>query len=188
MLHICCGPCSLYSIKKLREFDFDILGYFYNPNIHPYTEYRKRLEALEDVSRVLDLKLVVEPMYNVEAFFRAVSNNEEKPDRCTKCYELRLKAATEAAKRMGIKKFTSTLFYSIYQYHEQLKTVAEKVAKDSGVEFVFVDFRSGWEEGVELTKKLGIYRQRYCGCIYSERERFIPEYRPKKQPMGDSEQ
>lgn len=186
-LHICCGPCSLYSVKKLRENNFEPLGYFYNPNIHPYAEYRKRLETLESASQALDFRLIVEKGYDVEKYFRAVLNDEQQPARCERCYELRLGKAAEMASKMDVKKFTSTLFYSIYQHHDILKSVAERVAKDYGVKLIYVDFREGWDEGVEMSKKLNLYRQRYCGCIFSERERFIPEYRRKKQAVGDSQ-
>lgn len=187
LLHICCGPCSLYSVKKLRELNFEPTGYFYNPNIHPYAEYRKRLETLDGVSHALDFRLIVEKGYEVEKYFRAVCNDEQQPARCEKCYELRLTNAARAANETGMKKFTSTLFYSVYQHHDILKSVAEKIAKEFSVEFVYVDFRQGWAEGVEMSKKLNLYRQRYCGCIFSERERFIPEYRKKKQALGDSQ-
>lgn len=187
LLHICCGPCSLDVIEQLEKSDFEVIGYFYNPNIHPYAEYKKRLEALEDVSHAMSFKLIVEQGYAVEEYFRAVHDNEQRPERCKRCYALRLTQAAKMAKEMGIKKFTSTLFYSIYQDHEVMKSFAQKAATHAGVEFLYVDFRTGWKHGVELSKKLNLYRQKYCGCIFSERERFIPEYRAKKQPIRNGQ-
>ena len=180
LLHICCGPCSLYVVEELRGRGLDVVGYFYNPNIHPYMEYRKRIESLYKASQAMDYKLLVKTGYDIEDYFRAVASNEEFPVRCERCYELRLGRAAKMAKEKGLSRFTSTLFYSKYQDHDRMKRIAEKAAQDAGVEFLYIDFRKRWKEGVELSKKLGLYRQKYCGCLYSERERYLPEYRPKR--------
>jgi len=167
-------------VEELRGRGLDVVGYFYNPNIHPYMEYRKRIESLYKASQAMDYKLLVETGYDIEDYFRAVASNEAFPVRCERCYELRLGKAAKMAKEKGLSRFTSTLFYSKYQDHDRMKRIAEGAARDAGVEFLYIDFRKGWKEGVELSKKLGLYRQKYCGCLYSERERYLPEYRPKR--------
>jgi len=167
-------------VESLRRRGIDVVGYFYNPNIHPYLEYRRRLESLYRASQAIDYKLLVETGYDIEDYFRAVAAHESFPDRCERCYELRLNRAAEVAKEKGLPRFTSTLFHSIYQDHDRMKRIAEDAAQKAGVEFLYIDFRDGWREGIELSKKLGLYQQKYCGCIYSERERYLPEYRPKR--------
>ncbi|MDR2861806.1 MAG: epoxyqueuosine reductase QueH [Syntrophobacterales bacterium] len=173
LLHICCGPCAVYPLKILRQEGFDILGLFYNPNIHPYLEYEKRRETLRDFAAAESLSLMIEPGYSVEQYFRRVSFDEE--NRCHYCYQERLRHAFAIARKKRMDALTTTLLYSKYQKHDLIVHTAKSLARDYGVSFYYHDFREGWQEGVQLSKERSMYRQKYCGCIYSERERFYRE-------------
>ncbi len=177
LLHMCCGPCTLYPVEVLRK-EFEPIGYFYNPNIHPYTEFRKRLKAAREVSQVKGLEVVWVTEYHMREFLREVVFREE--ERCEVCYYLRLKASASLAKEMGIPLFTTTLLFSPYQKHDLVKEIAEFVAKRSGVEFFYYDFREGFRRGQKEAISLGIYRQAYCGCIFSEQERFDKKFRKRR--------
>lgn len=173
LLHICCGPCAIYPLQYLRSAGHDVSGFFYNPNIHPYAEYRRRLETLQNYAREESLKLDIDQGYPVERYFRKVSFNEE--DRCRYCYEERLTVAFATAGELGADAVTTTLLYSRYQKHDLIVSIAETLSEEYGIPFFYHDFREGWQEGIRISKERGMYRQGYCGCIYSERERFCKE-------------
>ncbi len=170
LLHICCGPCLIYPLDALRTENMYVHGFFYNPNIHPYTEFKKRLECLETYCANEDLKLTSEVGYDLEEFMRKVVGHED--DRCPICYEMRLRKTAQAAKDAGFDFFTTTLLYSKYQKHELLVQVANVVATEIGIQFLYRDFRAGWQNGQDRSRELGLYRQGYCGCMYSEMERY----------------
>jgi predicted adenine nucleotide alpha hydrolase (AANH) superfamily ATPase len=170
LLHICCGPCTLYPLQVLKAAGHDVTGFFYNPNIHPFVEYRKRLETLQTFAREESLDLDVAPGYPIERYFRGVSFREE--DRCRHCYEERLHVSFAKAAERRVNALTTTLLYSRYQKHDLIVETAERLSAQYGVPFFYHDFREGWREGIRLSKERGMYRQNYCGCIYSERERF----------------
>ncbi len=181
LLHICCGPCATFPVKYLREAGYDLTGYYYNPNIHPYREYKHRRETLREFSRRVKLELLVEEGYQLTEFLReilAVFDN-----RCQRCYEIRLRQAAVVAKQRGYSSFTTTLLVSPYQKHEVIRQVAEHIAQEVDIPFRYFDFRPGWPEGVKISKEMELYRQPYCGCIFSEKERY---YKPKpgKEPGG----
>ena len=169
-LHICCAPCSIYPIRVLREKNHDITGFFYNNNIHPFKEYQKRQETLSQYSRQIDLPVIFSETYDMEDFLRAVAFRES--ERCRFCYFDRLRAAARMAKTSGFDAFSSTLLYSKYQKHELIQAIGESVGHEVGLPFFYNDFRNGWQEGVQESRKMGMYRQPYCGCIYSEKERY----------------
>ncbi len=173
LLHICCAGCSIYPIKILRKRDFNVTGFFYNHNIHPYTECLKRKKTLEDYAKIIDLRVIWQKGYNLEQFLQSVVFREA--DRCTYCYHDRLKAAAHIAKRGKFDFFTSTLLYSKFQNHEKIKEIGISMGKSVGVPFFYNDFRNGWKEGIKESKELNLYRQQYCGCIFSEKERFYKE-------------
>lgn len=175
LLHICCGPCLVYPLSVLREEGIETRGFFFNPNIHPYTEFGKRLATLRDYAGQVELPLIVRDDYPLEDWLRAVSFRES--ERCRHCYHLRLSAAARTAKKSGYEAFSTTLLYSRQQKHELIREIAESAAREAGVEFFYRDFRQGWSQGIEGSKKAGLYRQQYCGCIYSERDRFAPKGR-----------
>lgn len=145
-------------------------GLFYNPNIHPYLEYRRRLDTLTAYAGQEGLTIFGEVAYSLNSFLRQVVFREE--ERCRHCYQLRLSYAARIAKRDRFDAFTTTLLYSRYQKHELIREIAADVAEEYGIPFLYRDFREGWSEGVRDSKEMGMYRQPYCGCIYSERERY----------------
>jgi len=182
LLHICCGPCALYPVKELLSKKFDkITGFFYNPNIHPPSEYKKRKDALMQTAgdgRDRPLLEVIVPPYKMEEYFRFVFSNNAgdglKPspaERCGLCWKLRLSETASFAKANGFDAFTTTLLVSPYQDHEKVKSIGEKIAAESGIQFYYQDFRPGFRDGQEQAKRENLYRQKYCGCVFSELER-----------------
>ena len=169
-LHICCAPCTIYPYYRLREEGMKPTGFFYNPNIHPYTEYRKRLDTVKDFSLRSGLDVVYRDGYDLDEFLGRVAGKGDR--RCEHCYRMRLDAAAMAARERGFTLFTSSLLYSKFQKHETIKSIALETATERGLEFYYEDFRQGWREGIMESKALGLYRQQYCGCIYSERDRY----------------
>ncbi len=175
LLHVCCGPCAIYPRRALRAEGFAPTGFFYNPNIQPSQEYRRRLETLGDYAAREDLPLVVREGYKPEEHLGVTLEvHGDRKRRCRACYDLRLgEAAREAAAR-GVGEFTSTLLVSPYQLHSQVREAGERAAQASGgkVRFVYRDFRPGWREGIAASREMGLYRQPYCGCLWSEMERY----------------
>jgi len=171
LLHICCAPCAVYPSKVLRDMKYDITGFFYNPNIHPYTEYKKRLDSVHIFSKENKMHIEYLNDYKIESYLRAVAYHETK--RCPTCYYLRIFETAKMAKKLGLEFFTTTLLYSTYQQHETIKEIGKKIAKQLKLKFIYEDFRKGWTEGIKGSKEMGLYRQNYCGCIYSERDRYM---------------
>jgi len=177
LLHTCCGPCALYPLRMLRAAAHTVTGFFYNHNIHPYQEYARRLEAAKEMACTEAMALIVRDNYDLEGFLKNVA--AEPATRCSYCYASRLKAAASAACEHGFEAFTTSLLYSRYQQHEDIRIQGEQAGREFGVTFLYEDFRIGWQEGIRLSKEMGLYRQQYCGCIYSEKERYAPrEKRP----------
>ena len=166
LLHICCAPCLIYPFSRLKDKGFQISGFYYNPNIYPFSEYNRRKEALEVLSQ--DLQLEVEyPDYRQTDFLLAINNKEQAPQRCAICWRLRLQKTASKAKEKGLEAFSTTLLVSPYQDHEQLKQVGDSIARETGVNFYYEDFRVGFKEAQIEAKHRGLYRQKYCGCNYS---------------------
>lgn len=170
LLHICCAPCANLPIDRLRERGIDLTGFWYNPNIHPFTEYRARRNCLRDYANQIKLPMIERDDYGLRPFCREVAADID--GRCVKCYEMRLFGAAQAAKDGGFDAFTSSLFISPYQNHELMRTVAERAANEIGVDFYYEDFRPMFREGQERARELGFYMQKYCGCVFSEQERY----------------
>uniref|UniRef100_A0A7V4G9P3 Epoxyqueuosine reductase QueH n=1 Tax=Desulfobacca acetoxidans TaxID=60893 RepID=A0A7V4G9P3_9BACT len=170
LLHICCGPCAVYPVEVLRQAGHEVEGFFYNPNIHPYQEFRRRMDTLEEYAGMVDLPVRWDQSYDLEEFLRQVVYREEQ--RCGLCYRMRLQRAARAAREGGFEAFTSTLLYSRHQQHELICRTAAAAGAEMGITFHYEDFRRGWQEGVAKSKELGLYRQPYCGCIFSERDRY----------------
>lgn len=179
LLHTCCGPCSIYPIQALKKKGHEITAYFYNPNIHPYKEFQKRKETLEQYSRQTAVPLWVDEEYGLEKFLQRVVHREQ--ERCQHCYEMRLRQSAEKASEAGFDGFSTTLLVSPYQNHDRLKEIGETVAKEAGTVFVYEDFRPGFREAQNHARELDLYRQPYCGCIYSEMDRY---YKPNKLKSG----
>ncbi|TBV81841.1 MAG: epoxyqueuosine reductase QueH [Desulfobulbaceae bacterium] len=175
LLHVCCGPCAAYPFSVLRAEGLEVKGWFFNPNIHPYQEFRRRLEALEQLATRWDLTVAYEHRYGLRDYLRQVVFNEEQ--RCRICYQMRLSATARKTREAGLDAFSSTLLFSRHQQHELIRRLGAEAAKREDVTFYYRDFRAGWRQGVDIAKNLALYRQSYCGCIYSEQERY-----EKKQP------
>jgi len=177
LLHVCCGPCAVYPLQRLRDQGHRVAGFFYNPNIHPYREFKHRIKALGDMARQTQFAVEIDRNYGLTKYLRQVVFNEEK--RCNICYDMRLERAAERAVETGADAFTTTLLYSRYQKHELIKKKGEQLADTIGIEFYYEDFRQGWQWGIDQSMTMGLYRQPYCGCIYSEQERYDKKLRKK---------
>jgi epoxyqueuosine reductase len=171
LLHICCANCAIFPVEEIRGKKNEVVGYFFNPNIHPYQEYQKRLDALKQYSENIHLDVIYRDDYLLEEFLRNVSHRVE--ERCGYCYRVRLEATAREAKGKGFDQFSTTLLQSTHQNHALIRETAEQVAGEIGIPFYYEDFRIGWKKGVEISKAMGLYRQQYCGCIYSEKERYL---------------
>ena len=158
-------------MEALGREEIAVTGFWYNPNIHPFTEYRARRNCLREYMESLGLPLVEKNDYALRPFIRAVADDIE--NRCEKCYEMRLFEAAKKAKEGGFDNFTSTLFVSPYQDHELMKAVAERAANAYDIDFLYRDFRPEFKAGQEKARALGFYMQKYCGCVFSEEERYL---------------
>jgi hypothetical protein len=149
-----------------------VSGFFYNPNIHPYQEYVLRRDAVVRMAELEAMPLIMHDDYDLEGFLATVAAAPEQ--RCTYCYASRLRATARAAAEGGFDAFTAALLYSRYQRHDEIRELGEQIGREFGVSFHYQDFRPGWQEGIRISKELGLYRQQYCGCIFSEKERYLP--------------
>ena len=170
LLHTCCAPCLIYPLERLRKKNYEVTGFFYNPNIHSSAEYKFRKQAVEGYAADADCQVLV-PEYKPEEFFRAVHMQEIAPDRCTICWSLRLRKTAQIAMEKGFNLFSTTLLVSPYQDQLSLRHIGSDIAAKQDLEFYYEDFRSGFRKAHETARARGIYCQKYCGCIYSEIER-----------------
>lgn len=175
LLHICCAPCSIMCIDTLRNEGIDVSGYWYNPNIHPFTEYRARKNTLIEYAKTISLPLEVNDYYGLREFIGLV--HDKIDNRCGTCYEIRLDEAARYAKEKGFDSFCTTLLVSPYQNHELLIEKANEAAERHKINFLYRDFRPYFREGQARARELELYMQKYCGCIFSEEDR----YRKKKK-------
>lgn len=173
LLHICCGPCASYPVPSLREEGYAVMGYYYNNNIHPYQEWLKRKEALQQYAQRVDLKVIYDEEYKPIEYFQQISFRESR--RCFYCYQQRLEQAAHIAKRGHFDYFTTTLLVSKYQQHDLIHELGTVVGAKYDIPFLYRDFRAGFSQTVERSKAMGLYRQQYCGCLYSEVERYAPK-------------
>ncbi|NLZ17562.1 MAG: epoxyqueuosine reductase QueH [Desulfobulbaceae bacterium] len=178
LVHVCCGPCAVYPMQHLALAGHELTGFFHNPNIHPYQEFRRRLEAAASLSEASGWPLVVDEHYGLREYLRQINFNED--GRCHYCYDMRLEHVARQAKIGGYDAFTTTLLYSRYQNHELIRERATWWAMKSQVDFYYEDFRLGWQEGIDASIRMGLYRQPYCGCIYSEQERYDKLWRKQQ--------
>ncbi|MFP4039141.1 MAG: epoxyqueuosine reductase QueH [Desulfosudaceae bacterium] len=173
LLHVCCAPCAIYPRQVLTGQGMTVMGYFYQSNIHPYSECLKRRQAVERYSHICDMRFIYQEEYNLEGFLRGVAFRES--NRCLYCYHERLRSTALLARRGKFDYFTTTLLYSKFQKHQLIREMGEAIGKSAGVPFYYHDFREGWKEGIAESKRLNLYRQQYCGCVYSEKERFYKD-------------
>ena len=170
LLHICCAPCAIYPVKELRSNGLEVTGFFFNHNIHPYLEYRQRLDTVTEYASMIDLEVIYRDEYRLEDFLGAVAAKPET--RCLYCYASRLEIAAATAAELGFEAYSSSLLYSRYQKHAVIREMGERLGAKYGIAFHYDDYRRGWKEGIDISKKMGLYRQQYCGCIYSEKDRY----------------
>jgi predicted adenine nucleotide alpha hydrolase (AANH) superfamily ATPase len=186
LLHTCCAPCSVYCIKTLRANKIEPTLYWYNPNIHPYQEYKARRDCLREYAKLIKVNLLEDDAYGLDEF---VCNTYDKlSTRCQDyCYPKRLRQAFEYAKDNGFDTITTTLLYSIYQKHDYIKELMSNLSAEYNIDFYYHDFREGWKEGQEEARRIGLYMQKYCGCVFSEEESFLGrEIARKMQKAGIS--
>lgn len=184
LMHTCCAPCSVYCIDELRSRGIEPTLYWYNPNIHPYTEYMARRDCVKEYAQKINVKAVFEDEYGLDEFCKNVSKNINA--RCVNyCYPVRLRKTFEYAKANGYDTVTTTLLYSIYQKHDFIKKLMEDLSKEFEIDFLYIDFRKGFWQGHEKAIEQGLYMQKYCGCIFSEEQSFLDNTNNKtKLPDG----
>ncbi len=171
LMHACCAPCSVYCIDSLRKEGIEPTLFWYNPNIHPYKEYETRRNCLKEYADKVNIKSIIEDEYGLDEFCKNVAGSLNT--RCVEyCYKIRLKKSFEYARDHGFDAVTTTLLYSIYQKHDFIKLYGQKLAKEYGIEFLYRDFRVGFWKGHDKAIQLGLYMQKYCGCMFSEEDRY----------------
>ncbi len=170
LLHCCCAPCSLSCIDPLRAEGVEPVAFWYNPNIHPWKEYEARRNCLAEYAPTIGMALIVKEDYGLRDFVRAVSGDIDR--RCRYCYEHRMRETARFAAGHGFAAFTSTLLASTYQNHDGIAEAGRRYAQEYGVEFVYRDFRENFRRGNQRARELGFYMQKYCGCVFSEEDRY----------------
>jgi hypothetical protein len=186
LLHVCCGPCALVPAQELLEQGHEVSGFFDNPNIHPYEEYRKRLDAAGELARRLAFPLQVAEAYRPELYFREVAFHES--ERCRFCYTLRLRSAAARAAETGCAGFTTSLLISPYQKHDLIRELGAEIGRQAGIPFIYRDWRPAYYEGRRQAREMGLYLQRYCGCLFSEYERGRGEEAKRRKVKTEGEQ
>lgn len=171
LLHTCCAPCSVKCIDELQESGEEPTAFWFNPNIHPYTEYKIRKNTLIDYVKEKNLPIIIEENYGLREFIKNIFLDFK--NRCRYCYSVRLEETAKKARELGFDAFSTTLLISPYQNHEMICEVAEDMAEKYGVKFLYKDFRPFFREGQKIARELGMYMQKYCGCIFSEEERYL---------------
>jgi epoxyqueuosine reductase len=187
LVHMCCGPCAVIPLKTLLNGRFEVWGFFHNPNIHPYSEFLKRLSAVKTLASHLEVDLICNEEYRPMEFIREMRESlpemapkhPPKGQRCSFCYSTRLEETAKAAAMNGFDAFSSSLLYSKYQDHDEIKKLGAKLAEKYSVRFYYEDFRVGWQEGFDRSREIGLYMQKYCGCVYSKIERYAGKKKAK---------
>ncbi len=172
LLHTCCAPCLIKCADVLKEEGITPTLFWYNPNIHPWTEYNSRKNALLSYAKLQELEIILKDDYGLELFLKRIYPEFGK-SRCRHCYEIRLEEAARYASENGYEYFSTTLLISPYQNHELIKNLASSLAEKYSVKFLYRDFRNNFREGQRTARELGLYMQKYCGCIFSEKERYL---------------
>jgi epoxyqueuosine reductase len=171
LLHTCCAPCATQPIRALTSDSHLVVAYFHNPNIHPAAEFAHRLGALLKLTELWGIGRIVDPEYGLQHFVRCVDGVELDAERCARCYAMRLDAAAKQAVEQGFDAFSTSLLVSPYQKHDLIARAGEESAERHKIPFHYRDFRDGFRETRAIAKEIGLYRQKYCGCLFSERDR-----------------
>jgi predicted adenine nucleotide alpha hydrolase (AANH) superfamily ATPase len=175
LMHICCSNCGTYPLQDFLRKGIEIKGLWFNPNIHPYAEYKNRLESVMKLQKLWNLDIEYLDEYPLDDFLRSVVNRGK--DRCLFCYSMRLEKAAETARKMNLDGFTTSLLASPYQKFDAILAIGKETGKRHGIRFYAEDVRQGWGISRALSMEFGLYRQKYCGCIYSEMERAMKKSR-----------
>jgi predicted adenine nucleotide alpha hydrolase (AANH) superfamily ATPase len=170
LIHCCCAHCAAYTVVYWRQEGYEVSALWYNPNIHPYMEHQQRLESMESLAQEINVPLIIAEGYDMIEYFRRVVGHEAQ--RCHYCFDLRLSKTAETSRQNGFDAFTTTLLISPQQKHDLLREIGNKLAEQKGIEFLYADLRKRYSDSRHLTKPLNLYRQQYCGCVYSEWERY----------------
>jgi len=192
LLHCCCAPCSVSCVSSLRAENIEPHLFWYNPNIHPYTEYKSRRDCLNEFAKSKNLSLTLIDEYGLREFLSEVYSQADgdsishHPQRCKKCYRIRLEKTASFAAQEGYSAFSTTLLISPYQDHEEIKRVGEEFAKKYGIEFLYRDFRPLFREGQSAARAENFYMQKYCGCVFSEEERYLSKKSKQKFKGGEN--
>jgi predicted adenine nucleotide alpha hydrolase (AANH) superfamily ATPase len=171
LLHICCGICAGGVIERLREENFKVIGFFYNPNIHPEAEYKRRLEVAHQVSKILDFELI-EWYYNRDVWFKLTENLKDEPEggkRCEVCFRIRLDETCKKSTELDIPYFTTTLSVSPHKNVSIINKIGKDLSNENFLEYDFKK-REGFKKAIDFSNKYNLYRQNYCGCVYSMRD------------------
>lgn len=174
LMHMCCSNCSLYPLKSLLSKGIDVKGFWFNPNIHPRDEYALRLKSLQRLEKLWGLDVEFIDRYGQNEFLK---NNRNDELRCIRCYRIRLEETALTAKKMGLDGFTTTLLVSPYQGFEDIVSIGRELERRYSIRFYVEDFRVGYRQSIGLSRELGLYRQKYCGCLYSSAERELQKQR-----------
>lgn len=171
LLHVCCAPCSTHAIEKLQE-QYDLTLFFYNPNVEPINEYEKRLQETERFAEALGLPLIVGDYDNIDwhSAVQGLEQEKEGGERCSVCFRFRLRKTAQLAKEKGFDIFTTTLTVSPYKNAEMISKIGKEISQALEIEFLESDFKkdNGYIHSVELSKQYNLYRQTYCGCLFSK--------------------
>jgi len=174
-MHICCSNCSLYPLRSLLKKGIDVKGFWFNPNVHPLPEYQERLASLRTLERIWGLDIEYRDHYGLDDFLREIGDPEK--NRCIRCYAMRLEETARTARKMGLHGFTTSLLVSPYQQFGAIVDAGRELERRYSIPFYIEDFRVGYRDSIPLSRELGLYRQRYCGCIFSEKERKAAKVR-----------
>jgi predicted adenine nucleotide alpha hydrolase (AANH) superfamily ATPase len=186
LLHICCAPDATYPVLYLRGRHYRVSGFFYNPNVHPITEYEKRANEIKKFANTIKLPLIEGP-YDIKEWFNYIKGLENEPEggkRCYRCYEFRLEKTAQVAKELHFDFFTTTLSISPHKNSDWIFEIGRKLQEKYSVKFLEVNFkkRNGFKSSVILSKYFNMYRQNYCGCVFSkiESERWRAQHQKSK--------
>lgn len=174
LLHCCCAPCAVYPINYFKNEKTEVDVLFYNPNIHPYKEWKNRMISMKTFLEQSGINVIISNDYPLERIIKGMLDYHfEKGNRCEFCYLERLSFTAKFAKENGYENFSTTLLISPYQDHLLLKNISENVGRNIGIKFYYKDFRNNFWESKDIAKKNNLYIQTYCGCVFSERDRYF---------------
>ncbi|MDR2479673.1 MAG: epoxyqueuosine reductase QueH [Treponema sp.] len=184
LFHCCCAPCAVACLEDLASDGIEPQLFWYNPNIHPYIEYKSRRDAFVLYAASQNLEPEVVDEYGLRSFISGIGDSMETPARCEFCYRIRLEKTAAHAAKNGFDAFSTSLFISPYQNHEAIRRIGEELAVRYGVAFLYHDFRPRFREGQARARSLGLYMQKYCGCVFSEEERYLQRSAKREKALS----